>query len=403
MAYSSVAILALLVHLIINYDVLKPYDKTKSPASFKSYRHFLFGIMTFYLTDALWGVLYEAKWLIPIYLDTVIYYLAMAISVFLWTRYVIEYLNEKNIFIKLSSLIGWVYIVFDCACLIINLFVPVKFYFDEEIIYHAGITRYVSLIIQILMFFITAIYVYTVAAKLKGKERHHHRTVGAFGIAMTIFVIIQTIYPLLPLYSIGYLLGTCLLHTFVLEDEKEQHRHELEEHIYLENIQKMQLGSARKLAYTDALTGVKNKLAYSEAVVDIEDSLASGTLTDVGIVVFDLNGLKTINDTKGHEAGDRYIQDSCHIICDTFKHSPVYRIGGDEFVAILRGEDYDNRHILMGIFNQIIEKNLKNGEVVIASGLEEYHFDEDDSLTKVFERADKKMYERKRLLKEMKV
>ena len=115
------------------------------------------------------------------------------------------------------------------------------------------------------------------------------------------------------------------------------------------------------------------------------------------------NGLKTVNDTKGHEAGDRYIQDSCHIICDTFKHSPVYRIGGDEFVAILRGEDYENRHILMGIFNQIIEKNLKNGEVVIASGLEEYHFDEDDSLTKVFERADKKMYERKHLLKEMKI
>ena len=252
------------------------------------------------------------------------------------------------------------------------------------------------------MFFITAAYVYIRAMHMEGKTKHHNRTVGAFGIAMTLFVIVQSLYPLLPVYAIGYLLGTCLIHTFVLEDEKEDYRLELEEHIFRENVQKMQLGSARKLAYTDALTGVKNKLAYSEAVVDIEDSLASGTISDVGIVVFDLNGLKTINDTQGHEAGDQYIKDSCHIICETFKHSPVYRIGGDEFVAVLRGEDYDNRHLLMESFNQIVEKNLKNGEVVVASGLEEYHFDEDDSLSKVFERADKKMYERKHQLKGMK-
>jgi GGDEF domain-containing protein len=54
--------------------------------------------------------------------------------------------------------------------------------------------------------------------------------------------------------------------------------------------------------------------------------------------MFDLNDLKHINDRYGHERGDEYIVNCCRLICQVFKHSPVFRIGGDEFVALLRGE-----------------------------------------------------------------
>ena len=103
MAYSSVAILALLVHVIINYDVLKNSHGKKSKFSNKFYRRFLFGVMAFYLSDALWGILYEANIPFAIYAVTVIYFAIMAVSVFLWTKFVIEYLNVKNSFITFIS------------------------------------------------------------------------------------------------------------------------------------------------------------------------------------------------------------------------------------------------------------------------------------------------------------
>ena len=218
---------------------------------------------------------------------------------------------------------------------------------------------------------------------------------------MTVLVLLQTFYPLLPLYSIGYLLGTCFIHTFVLEDEKEEYRRELEAHISKEELQEIELGSAKKLAYTDALTGVKNKRAYTEAQKEIESWIESGLLTEFGIIVFDLNKLKIVNDTKGHEAGDIYIKEACHIICDIFKHSPVYRIGGDEFVVFLRGEDYRNRAKLLLAFETMMEKNIVEDKVVISCGFDDFNSSENDTFDSVFERADKKMYARKKVLKEM--
>lgn len=168
----------------------------------------------------------------------------------------------------------------------------------------------------------------------------------------------------------------------------------------MEELQRVELGSARALAYTDSLTGVKNKRAFTEAQQTFQQGIDSGDLSEFGIIVFDLNGLKIVNDTHGHEAGDIFIKDSCHIICDSFKHSPVYRIGGDEFVVFLKGEDYACREQLLNNFDLQMEKNRKNGGIVIASGLEIYHSDRLDTFATVFARADKKMYERKRKLKE---
>ncbi|MBP5328744.1 MAG: GGDEF domain-containing protein [Spirochaetaceae bacterium] len=400
MEYSSIAILALLVHIIINYDVLIKTGSKEAQFSTKFYRYFLYGVMSYYITDSLWGLLYDAKLITAVYIDTVIYYIAMAASVFLWTRYVINYLEENNFFKKLFSWIGWLYLFFDVASLIVNLFIPIKFYFDADGIYHACTTRYIALVIQILLFLFTAIYVFIQSARTKGKELYRHRTIGAFGIAMTCFVIAQTFYPLLPLYSIGYLLGTCLIHTFVLEDEKNDYRRKIEDHISREELQKIELGSARKLAYTDSLTGIKNKRAFTEDQRTIEERMANGELKEFGIVVFDLNGLKTVNDTKGHDAGDSYIKNSCHIICEMFKHSPVYRIGGDEFVAFLEGQDYSNRESLIKTFEHLMEENQSNGGIVIANGLEVYNSDGTNTFSRIFDSADKKMYERKRILKE---
>ncbi|MBO4532623.1 MAG: GGDEF domain-containing protein [Treponema sp.] len=400
MAYSSIAILSLLVGIIINFDILKG-NRKNADKSHKLYRLFLFGVMLFYICDALWGILYDAKLITAVYIDTAIYFGVMGVCVFLWTRYVIYYLNEKNVFIHVLSFVGWAYLIFDGVSLIINFFVPVKFYFDAQVTYVPCITRYISLGIQVFMFFITSIYVFIFGSRIYGSERLRHMTVGSFGIAMTVMIIGQYFFPLWPLYAIGYLLGTCLIHTFVLEAEKEDYRLELEDLITRERLQKMELGSTRKLVYIDSLTGVKNKRAFTEASQEIDEAVSCGLIKEFGIIVFDLNGLKTVNDLKGHDAGDEYIRQGSKIICQIFQHSPVYRIGGDEFVAFLRASDYENREKLVATFEQIMKDNLASDKVVISNGLAVFEGYGQDTFAKVFERADKKMYERKRYLKSL--
>ena len=123
---------------------------------------------------------------------------------------------------------------------------------------------------------------------------------------------------------------------------------------------------------------------------------------EFGLVIFDVNGLKHINDTQGHEAGDKLLKDACSLICKTFSHSPVFRIGGDEFVAILEGEDYLNRITLLSGFENKVEENLQNGGAVVASGLAVYKPESDKDYRFIFDRADERMYERKSALKSMK-
>ena len=156
--------------------------------------------------------------------------------------------------------------------------------------------------------------------------------------------------------------------------------------------------------YKDALTGVRNKTAYIKKVEEINKEIANQNY-DFGLIMIDMNQLKQINDEYGHKAGDLYIKGGCNIICETFKHSPVYRIGGDEFVVILQGQDFINRK---EIFKKFIKKledsyNQKDKEpwerFSAATGMAECA-SSDVSLEFVFKRADKEMYLNKNMFKE---
>lgn len=93
--------------------------------------------------------------------------------------------------------------------------------------------------------------------------------------------------------------------------------------------------------YRDAMTGVRNKGAFEISVRRLNDQLVSQEgkqRPGFAIVMFDCDGLKKVNDDYGHEKGDLYLQNACRLICRVFAHSPVFRIGGDELVALLEKE-----------------------------------------------------------------
>lgn len=401
MSYTIIALLALLVHIIINHDVIwnRHYRHESAPST--AFRWLILSIGAFYVTDALWGVLYDARLITAVFIDTTVYFVAMAFTVFFWSRYVILYLKEKNFYLSLLSVTGWVFLGAMAVALVLNVFLPVMFWFDAEGDYHAANLRYAALAAQVLMFLGSSIYVLVKLGTRTANLRRRHIAIGVFGIVMSVMVVLQVLLPLEPMYSMGCLLGACILHSFVLGDVMEENRRELEEHIRREKEQKLELGSARYMAYTDQLTGVKNTHAYVEAEKKVDERISAGELKDFGVIFFDLNGLKITNDTKGHEAGDVLLQDACRLICRKFKHSPVYRIGGDEFVAMLEGEDYENRKTLLAEFDTQMEENQERGGVVIATGLAVYRPGKDNSYRRIFERADHRMYDRKGTLKSM--
>lgn len=162
-----------------------------------------------------------------------------------------------------------------------------------------------------------------------------------------------------------------------------------------------ELGSVRRMANTDALTGVKSKHAYSEKEKEMDLSIASGEAGEFAVAMCDVNGLKYVNDTFGHKAGDAYIRAACKLICDTFEHSPVFRVGGDEFVAILTGRDFAVREELMKTLARRSEENIALQEVVVAGGCADFDPASDTTLRSVFERADSRMYEEKQRLKSL--
>ena len=99
-----------------------------------------------------------------------------------------------------------------------------------------------------------------------------------------------------------------------------------------------------------------------------------------------------INDSKGHQ-----LKAARRLLSQVYRRSPVFRIGGDEFVILLQRQDYDEREALLEEIKKQVLQNKKNGEVVIAVGMAEY--EQGKSALDVFERADQEMYKNKKELK----
>ncbi len=155
--------------------------------------------------------------------------------------------------------------------------------------------------------------------------------------------------------------------------------------------------------YKDALTRVGNKAAYDKKAGEMNVRLVAGDF-DFGVVMIDANELKKVNDEYGHKAGDLYLKGVSHMICHAFKYSPVFRVGGDEFVVILEGEDYDNRKIIIDKLEAEFLASYNDGSVdpwlrySAAIGMSEYK-PIDGSVEPVYKRADQIMYANKAAFK----
>lgn len=161
------------------------------------------------------------------------------------------------------------------------------------------------------------------------------------------------------------------------------------------------LRHTNELARRDELTGVKNMSAFHELEKALQDNMDNDICyMPFALVVCDINDLKIVNETLGHQAGDELICSACRLICNIFTHSPIFRISSDKFVAYLGSDDYHTKEMLFERLRDQVHDNLnRNDGPVVASGIAIYEPQKDTKFTDIFQRADSMMYEDKNRLK----
>ncbi len=669
MYYSSFGILAVILHIIINSNIMRSWKKGPKEGPRFRYGQFLNSILVFYIADLLWGFLVEAKLRALAYADTVLFFAMMALSVVLWTRFVAAFLDKRGVKTKSFLAAGWLIFGFVILHLILNFFKPIIFTFTEDTGYIAETGRYYFLVAQLILFISITVYSLFVSVRSTGRDKVHYRAVCLSGGVMAMLIVLQTIEPFAPFYTIGCMLANCLIHVFVEEDQKREqiritedarknserytqisnslakdyeaiyyiniengkyfevsasesyeamnvpkagedfytetrenaaryahpddrkfavsmyyketmlknlegrtsysykyrimvgdearyyrfvvllsddkkhfvlcdkdiqdtitaetamlekqkttitfsriaeslasnydviyyidtetdeyvgysannifgeltvdqsgedfynsarfnasilvhpqdrerflqlvnkdyllttlderkqaeieYRHIIDNRVQhtrlsarkssdgkhfilcVENIDDeirkerehlRALNTEKELARRDELTGTRNKTAFTELEQSIQENIDRGEeILPFAIVVCDLNDLKKVNDTEGHQAGDEYIRSSARLLCNIFDHSPVFRIGGDEFAIFLQGDDYDTRKELFERLRSEVRYDIEAGSSpVIAAGMAEYEPDSDMGFSAIFECADRRMYEDKKELK----
>ena len=227
--YSVIAFVAMTIHLIINYDLITA--RKVSTAEGMRYRCFLFWTLAFYLTDGGWGIFAGLlkhtglqRWLIVLYVDTGICFIALALSVLMWCRFVITYLDFSKWPARVLAWSGYALFAFNLAALAVNIFNNSFFYFDVDGRYISGPMRKLAFYLLAAFNVLTAFCVLVKAFRNRGSVRRRSMMVFLFCFTMTAAIVIQILWPLLPLYALGSLIGGCFLHVFVIEGERNELR-----------------------------------------------------------------------------------------------------------------------------------------------------------------------------------
>lgn len=147
----------------------------------------------------------------------------------------------------------------------------------------------------------------------------------------------------------------------------------------------------KKLSETDEMTGLYNKNKFNQMVQDYYPSIPT-----VGIVFWDINNLKNINDTFGHSTGDLVIsavgETIQRLITDSIK---AYRIGGDEFIMIVENPEDDEMESLVHQWHRICEVRNSISKIPISVAMG-YSLGVGSEISSLFKEADANMYENKK-------
>lgn len=214
------------IHVIINFDSLRNVRTNRSKDG-KAYRMFLYSTFLYYMVDSSWGAFLRLDMRRSLHVASMAFYLCLALTVMAWCHFVNVYLHQSNKFGRRLTYFGNGFFVCEILALAGNEAVPYFFWIDEKG-FHPGPVRYLVFAVQVLVFMVVSFQTLAVALRSKGPRRRRNVTICTFSFGMVIFVILQDVALMVPLYTIGLILGNCILHVFVVEDEKSEYRKRLQ-------------------------------------------------------------------------------------------------------------------------------------------------------------------------------
>lgn len=349
----------------------------------------IFCIAFFSLLVGLWTLCYYNVILIfalPLYKISLLEYLTLYLApipmiVYLWED--IKNLNNKFIRILYYALFA-IQVTSTTIMMVLHSF---------DIVHFPATLKYMqALIICILVF---SIFVELISIKFNDTSNK----LFLFGIVV---IASCTFYDLISYYNRRYFGGTLpnirgiasigvVIFIFILMIS-----------FYNALTQKMMQETERnfliKSAYTDELTQIHNRRYCIEYMNKIREAESSAYT----IICFDLNNLKTVNDTLGHAKGDILIKSAADVIAETFEnHGIVARMGGDEFIAVIDTAIHEEIAKLLEQFRiNILHKNqeVEDLNMSIAYGYASSTI-KDYDIDKIYQIADDRMYENKKKMK----
>ncbi|MCQ2543703.1 MAG: diguanylate cyclase [Lachnospiraceae bacterium] len=220
MYYSVIGMIAIVLHLIMNHEFIK-INKNRNEVD-RAFKKFALATLMYFTTDALWGIFSSLSLAKLLYADTFFYYIAMALTIAYLCEYVTHYLHLKKGFGKFIRVFGQTFAILVALLLVVNHFVHIFFWINPDGSYQAYIYRYIALYMQVFLCLLLAIQSGIVMIKAAGEMRKRFFTIFFFCTSMTVAIVLQIQYPLLPIYGIGLLIGNAIIHTFVNEGEIEE-------------------------------------------------------------------------------------------------------------------------------------------------------------------------------------
>lgn len=369
---------ALVFTLLLVIIIIKDFLKNKTPdKSEKSYRLILYWILLHCVQDYFWG-LFNCHRLTNsslFFFTTCILHLCCLFSTFFYFHFLFALAPEKDHFLKPLHAINALVVAFDTCLIIFNIFKPLNFFSIENNNYVTGPLRTIFFYSQFAIYITLGILFFIFSLNKNGKNREKYILIGIVTCLPGVFGLFQVKEPFIPFYSLGFFLSCFIADIFIISGREEL--------------------KLLHLSIYDELTTLFNRNAYENEVAKIKNRTLPHNFVYICI---DLNGLKIINDNLGHHVGDESLKGVAECMKKVFsEYGKLFRIGGDEFCAILH---IDSKMLLsvQERFNYQISqwKGKYANNISVSCGyvtLEEAG--KKATLETITQMADKKMYQEK--------
>lgn len=163
------------------------------------------------------------------------------------------------------------------------------------------------------------------------------------------------------------------------------------------------INKLEELTYNDQLTGLLNERSYFMECDRLIEKIEKKEPVKFGVFVMDVNNVKATNDVHGHRFGCHLIVTGGHKLPEIFKTSKLFHVGGDEFIAIIYGEDLDKLEETIKRFDETLQYQLiefEGKEIILSLARGYAIYEEGQAYKDVFQKADNAMYDNKIMVKE---